>query len=210
MMTDKSLPKLKDIVSVIKQSASLFTDQQDPHTDRLSIIINSVLPSIRGNIIEIGAGFGVGTQKLAAIAERHDVNVTVIDPFESGWDEMPESYGKPYPFEKFKQNLKPFLESRTVSVIQENSNHPELYHQLEKNKPYVAAFVDGLQYADHLLGDINLMAQLDVTIICLDDMNRLTNFSQTPLAVVNFLENNNDYQVVYNNQREIYLVKKTI
>lgn len=203
---------IKNVISVIKQvpHIEILNNNYDPHTSRLATVIASLFPYIKGNIIEIGAGVGVGTQKLASVAEQHKAKVVVVDPFESGWDEMPEDYGKPYPYKEFEKNVKPWMESGTVSIIQKNSNDPDLFNELEKNKPYLAAFVDGLQYVDHLLGDINLMAKLGVNIICLDDMNRLTNVSQTPWAVVNFLENNNDYRVVYNNQREIYLVKKTI
>ena len=70
------------------------------------------------------------------------------------------------------------------------------------------SFVDGLQYTDNVLYDLNMMDKLNCKVICVDDYNRLTNISQVPLAIEEFIKNNKNYDVVYqNDNREIYLVR---
>ena len=68
--------------------------------------------------------------------------------------------------------------------------------------------MNGLQYTDNVLYDLNMMDKLKCKVICVDDYNRLTNISQVPLAIEEFIKNNKNYDVVYqNDNKEIYLVR---
>ena len=49
--------------------------------------------------------------------------------------------------------------------------------------------MDGLQYEEAVLSDLNLMHSVGCKVICVDDYKRLTELSQVPLAVTKFLEN---------------------
>src|SRR3990167_10670984 len=67
-----------------------------------------------GDIVEIGAGLGESTKHFLRLAAEFNRKVLVIDPFESGWNEMPESYGKPYPLVGFHANVKAHKDRLTI------------------------------------------------------------------------------------------------
>jgi hypothetical protein len=53
-----------------------------------------------------------------------------------------------------------------------------------------------------------MMDKLNCKVICVDDYNRLTNISQVPLAIDEFMKYNKNYEVIYqNNNKEVYLVR---
>tara|TARA_R110000824_G_C15124642_1_gene668421 strand:+ start:105 stop:887 length:783 start_codon:yes stop_codon:yes gene_type:complete len=141
----------------------------------------------KGNMIEIGAGHGVTTVPLAVLAAENTGYVVVIDPFESGWDEMPDGYGKPYPYEIFKENIREELEN-SVKLYKEFSNAPGLIEKLQQHMPFAFAFLDGMQYEENVLEDLNLMDSLEVQTICVDDYGRKTETSQVTPAVDKFLK----------------------
>jgi len=157
-------------------------------------ICNKAISEFSGNIIEIGAGYGEMTSHFLDIAKAHNVKTIVIDPFEDGWDNMPESYGKPYPFEKFMSNVHSKID---YMVLQKVSSHSEgLYEKLQKDMPYSFAFVDGLQYEWAVISDLTLMDKLNCKVICVDDYDRLNNVSSVPSAIDKFLEKNNNYELI--------------
>lgn len=175
-----------------------------PHNDRLTKVFNNLLNIEDGYCIEIGAGYGETTIKLLNSVKNY--KVIVVDPFEDGWDNMPESYGKPYPFFLFQNATKQF--SDKVILIKKSSDDSSVINELLNYNPIIFSFVDGLQYIDNVLYDLNMMDKLNCKVICVDDYNRLTNISQVPLAIEEFIKNNKNYDVVYqNNNKEIYLVR---
>jgi len=182
----------------------LETGKQLPHNDRLTQVFNNLLNIEDGYCIEIGAGYGETTVKLLNSVKNY--KIIVVDPFEDGWDNMPESYGKPYPFFLFQNAIKQF--SDKVILIKKSSDDSSVIDELLKYKPIIFSFVDGLQYTDSVLYDLNMMDKLNCKVICVDDYNRLTNISQVPLAIEEFIKNNKNYDVVYqNDNKEIYLVR---
>jgi len=182
----------------------LETGKQLPHNDRLTQVFNNLLNIEDGYCIEIGAGYGETTVKLLNSVKNY--KIIVVDPFEDGWDNMPESYGKPYPFFLFQNAIKQF--SDKVILIKKSSDDSSVIDELLKYKPIIFSFVDGLQYIDSVLYDLNMMDKLNCKVICVDDYNRLTNISQVPLAIEEFIKNNKNYDVVYqNDNKEIYLVR---
>ena len=182
----------------------LETGKQLPHNDRLTQVFNNLLNIEDGYCIEIGAGYGETTVKLLNSVKNY--KIIVVDPFEDGWDNMPESYGKPYPFFLFQNAIKQF--SDKVILIKKSSDDSSVIDELLKYKPIIFSFVDGLQYTDSVLYDLNMMDKLNCKVICVDDYNKLTNISQVPLAIEEFIKNNKNYDVVYqNDNKEIYLVR---
>jgi hypothetical protein len=182
----------------------LETGKQLPHNDRLTQVFNNLLNIEDGYCVEIGAGYGETTVKLLNSVKNY--KIIVVDPFEDGWGSMPESYGKPYPFFLFQNAIKQF--SDKVILIKKSSDDSSVIDELLKYKPIIFSFVDGLQYTDNVLYDLNMMDKLNCKVICVDDYNRLTNISQVPLAIEEFIKNNKNYDVVYqNDNKEIYLVR---
>jgi len=150
-------------------------------------IAEELLSRYPGNIIEIGAGIGENTVALLGLASTKNSKVIVIDPFEDGWNEMPQTYGQPYPYNLFKSNTIGYKDSLILHKVSSQSDG--LYNKLIKSSPYTFAFVDGLQYEEAVLSDLNLMHSVGCKVICVDDYKRLTELSQVPLAVTKFLEN---------------------
>lgn len=175
-------------------------------SNRVSLIAHETLSVKRGNFIEIGAGIGETTRRLLVSAKAFSHSVLVIDPFESGWNDMPESYGKPYPYEQFKKNVG---DSPNLIVHKYSSQHPSCYDFIFQHAPISFAFIDGLQYKDAVLSDLRLVAQFNPAVICVDDINRLSDISQVPLALEEFLPSSN-YKLVKTDREvmEGYLVRK--
>lgn len=173
-------------------------------------ILRELLSKHKGNIIEIGAGIGETTKLLLYIAKEFDVKVIVIDPHELGWDKMPDSYGKPYPYQQFIENTNDYKDS--MILIREASQNEGMTEKLMEFKPIVFSFVDGLQYKDAVLSDLNMMKNLDCPCICVDDYTRLTSISEVPLAIEQFLKENDDYELIHedvNSRAKAFLIKKT-
>ncbi len=138
-----------------------------------------------GNLIEIGCGFGTTTIKLCEVAEKHQVQVFAIDPFDQNPD-VDRSYNG-YPYDTFINNVNVWIDKRVLVHYRVSSNSPSLYHTLIKYEPFSFAFVDGVQTKDFVLGDLDLMDRLHVSRIAVDDYGRLTDISQVPVAIEEFL-----------------------
>jgi hypothetical protein len=136
-----------------------------------------------GDIIEIGAGHGDTTVHLANLGVKYNRRVFVIDPFEDGWDKMPDSYGRPYPYNTFKERV--LDRYNNVTLIKKFSNDTTLANQLKK--PISLAFVDGLQYEENVVEDLSLMQSLEASVICIDDFTRDTGISQVKRGMDKFL-----------------------
>ena len=173
-------------------------------------VLRDILSKQIGNIIEIGAGIGETTKLLLYTAKEYGVKVVVIDPHELGWDEMPESYGRPYPYQQFIENTNEYKDF--MIHIREASQNEGMTEKLMQFKPIVFSFVDGLQYKDAVLSDLNMMKKLDCSCICVDDYTRLTSISEVPLAIEQFLKDNNDYELIHedvDSRAKAFLIKKT-
>lgn len=171
--------------------------------------LNNILEKENGNIIEIGAGVGETTVMLLEYAKKFDRKVIVIDPHELGWNDMPESYGKPYKYDEFIYNTKSYHDY--LIHIRLSSQDKGIKDELVKYTPYSFAFVDGLQYKSAVLGDLRLMDSFDVSIMCLDDYNRVTELSQVPLAVEEFIREFKSYDLVTESvtyRQKAFLIKK--
>tara|TARA_R100000657_G_scaffold7388_1_gene4878 strand:- start:6185 stop:6721 length:537 start_codon:yes stop_codon:yes gene_type:complete len=147
-------------------------------------ILKYFIDKYKGNILEIGAGHGDTTIELTKLAK--DRKVIVVDPFEDGWDEMPKSYGQPYPYKIFASKLQGHLKNGTVILHKCLSNDKHLKSKLKENLPISFCFLDGLQYEENVLEDLLLLESLNVNIIALDDFTRETETSQVPSAVTKF------------------------
>lgn len=164
---------------------------------------------LHGNIIEIGAGVGVATCFFLQAVSNTDRIVYVIDPFESGWNEMPDSYGKPYPKQIFLTNVQEFLNESKLELIEMSSQDQQALSIVQKIKDVSLFFIDGLQYEWAVLNDITIAVSCNSQVICLDDYNRQTGVSQVPSAVKKFLSFNTQYELVHiSDNRECYLIKK--
>lgn len=152
-----------------------------------------------GNCIEIGAGNGDTTIEIA----KHAKQVLVIDPFkyQEGAD---KSFFTPYPLHVF---LKKTSEFNNITLHQEMSLHESTKEVISNLKPVFFAFVDGLQFKEIVLKELNIMSNADVEIICVDDVNRLTGISEVPLAIEEFLKTNNKYEFIDIGVQEGYLIK---
>lgn len=134
-----------------------------------------------GDIVEIGAGLGEATKHFLEIAAHYNRRVLVIDPFEAGWNDMPESYGKPYPLDAFHANVKNHKDRLTIH----QKSSLCLTSELKCHETNIAfAYIDGLQYHGAVLNDLRIVKHAHV--ICVDDMNRVTGESQVPSAVKDF------------------------
>lgn len=151
------------------------------------------------NCIEIGGGNGDTTKEIAKYASK----LLVIDPFtyNNGAD---NSYIDPYPVEIFLNNTKGF---DNVRLHKETSLHKSSKEEILKMKPIFFAFLDGLQYKEIVLKELEMFALMDTEIICVDDINRITSISEVPLAVREFLKTNKKYELVDIGVQEGYLIK---
>jgi len=141
--------------------------------------------SFDGDLAEIGAGEGNTTLILLNLAERFGKKVLVVDPFEEGWHEMPESYGKGYPKAKFDNSVEG--KEAFLNLCKQNSLSAEAEAFLKV--PLCFVFVDGLQYKGAVLNDLRNVAH--ARIIVVDDFNRTGEISQVPLAVGEFMGQTN-------------------
>lgn len=190
----------KEIVLDVLNSCRHLT-----HNERLSKVFKNLISTEDGYCVEIGAGYGETTVKL--LPQTKNFKVVVVDPFETGWDKMPESYGKPYPYTLFERAVKGF--SNRLILIKKLSDDPTVLDELKNYLPIVFSFVDGLQYVENVLSDLKMMDELNSKIICVDDYNRLTKISEVPLAIEEFMKINQNYEMVYfKGDKEVYLVRK--
>ena len=140
----------------------------------MSNFIEQILPTLPdGVLVEIGCGFGLTTEILAKSGRR----VIAIDPFDNY--AMPDSYGKPYPYERFKGVLDsyPNIEHWRFNSLNEEA-------EKLKDETIALAFVDGLQFKRAVLADLDLVSHAHIIIV--DDMNRQTGISEVPQAVKEF------------------------
>ena len=174
-------------------------------------IANDCLNFSKGNIIEIGAGNGDSTKEFLEVSKKYGCNVIVIDPFEDGWEDMPETYGKPYPYKIFNDKVKGY---NNLKLVKKSSLENNIYDDLINHQPISFSFVDGLQYKDAVISDLNLMKKLNCNIICVDDYTRNTSESQVPLAINEFLTTNNDYIILHYEEipvrAKVFLIKKEL
>lgn len=137
---------------------------------------------LEGDIAEIGLGTGENTLYFLQQASKVNKKVYGVDPFENDWDNMPESYGKPYRYKDFVKGIELFKDS--FLLCKENSLTSKAEQFL--NRPLCFAYVDGLQYKGAVLSDLRIVNHAEV--ICVDDYNRLTGISEVPLAVHEYIE----------------------
>lgn len=151
-----------------------------------------------GDYCEIGAGVGNTTIQLLRLANEFSKKVLVVDPFEKGWNEMPESYAKGYPKEVFYGTLTEYKELMELHEVTSLCSSAERF----LFRPLCFAFVDGLQYKGAVLSDLRIVNH--AKIICVDDMNRSTGQSQVPDAVNEFCRVNKRELII--NNRWAYII----
>lgn len=165
---------------------------------------------LKGNIVEIGAGKGDSTVMFLQAVKDTDRKVCVIDPFESGWNDMPSSYSRPYPKSLFIQNIEEYQNNNLI-LIEKSSQDQSVFEDIKHLTPVSFFFIDGLQYEDAVLSDLDLAVKCDSEIICLDDYTRSTDISQVPSAVKKFISKNYSYYLEHKDgDRECYLIKKDL
>lgn len=174
---------------------------------RFKELFDYLLLSHTGNLCEVGAGAGLTTRIMLDAAKRYNRRVLVIDPFEDEWNTMPDGYGKPYPFSVFADNTVGYRDQ--LVLCRHNSMSSYATDALRSFTPIAFVFLDGLQYFENVLQELNMMASLGAEIICVDDFNRVTKISQVPLAVASFLSAPEcKYEFLDFGLIEGYLIKK--
>lgn len=181
----------KKALSLTISEAQLYGGHMD--RSRFRDVLNYWLPRRRGNIVEIGGGNGDATIVLCEMAKKYRRKLIVIDPFESGWANMPESYGKPYPENVWRGNVGEY-----PILIRKESK--KAVKDLRYHAPISFAFIDGLQTKEAVLSDLKMMDEYGC-LICVDDVNRLTEISQVPLALKEFHR-----QLIPTTKNEGYLI----
>lgn len=161
----------------------------------------------KGSIVEIGGGEGINTLRFLRVLEQRDCIsevVFVVDPFQQipGAD---ESYFMPYTLERFKQTVAKYLDE--MIIIDLPSQDPQVRDFLSTVGLIGFMFIDGLQDQASVLSDLRMAESLGVSIICVDDYNRLTASSQVPLAVAEFTPYTK-YKFIDIGTREAYFIKK--
>lgn len=166
---------------------------------RIVINLENILPHIKGNILEIGGGKGECTVYFCNVADSMNRRVLVVDPFEDGWKNMPESYR--YPYQLFKEATDPFGD--TLILHREHSQNPSVRPWLKKYLPVAFGFADGLQTYDAVISDLRLMNAFKIPIICVDDQLR----GDVPKAMADFISESK-YKLVETEEdnREAYLI----
>lgn len=135
-----------------------------------------------GDIAEIGLGTGETTIRLLEVAEKYDRKVYGVDPFESGWADMPESYGRPYSEIAFRGRI----ENYKHRFVHQRSNSLSIEAFQFLQRPLAFAYVDGLQFFGAVLWDLQSVSHAGIIVV--DDYNRNTAISQVPGAVDQFVK----------------------
>ena len=208
--------------SVEKTIKVIFEECKERHhsqgywiNERIAAVAKHVIEEYDGDILEIGAGHGITTEKFL----KHGRVVIVIDPFEDGYDYYPEGTEnhkntKPfiYPFEDFQRNCAGYS---NLMLIKQCSQHMEVVKVNPEHK-IVFAFVDGLQVTvEDVYHDLVLVESLGVKVISVDDCFSLGNPNRAKIvqgAVDKFVRKYN-YKLVDTNEaypevRECYLIRK--
>lgn len=179
------------------------------------IILQTVCTEIKrkmsGNFIEIGAGSGESSKMFLELAKKHDSKLVVIDPFEDGWDSEPDDVCKPYPYEKFQETVDGY--ENELVLVKKKSQDETVYDDVLPHAPFCFSFIDGLQYRESVLSDLNLMHRLNCGIICVDDYTRNTYKSQVSLAVEDFMKFTNGYRLISEKKIErakAFLINKNL
>lgn len=161
----------------------------------------------KGNIIEIGGGEGINTIRFLKTARERKETVVVVDPFQQ-IDGADESYFIPYTIDKFLNNIsrKSQYLADHLHLIQRPSQDPDAWLEMGTFAPIGFMFIDGLQDKESVLSDLRIAELLEAQIICIDDYDRLTDTSQVPLAVADFL-NSTKYKFIDIGKREAYFIK---
>lgn len=193
------------IEEIITKSSQYFTaESPESRTSRFDMIVPALLQELKGNIIEIGAGEGHSTKVFLQHASEANRQVLVVDPWETFNSGLP-GYNQ-YTYRNFVDRTAGFT---NMTVCKKPSSDREVPKVMEKMRPFAFAFVDGIQLTHNVLCDLFLCSANEVSVICVDDYNRSTEFSQVPSAIHKFTTGNNKYRLVppRENQIECYLIK---
>ena len=162
--------------SIVKEIYPYSCDDQVQR--RVASVADFLLSHTPGNILEIGAGQGVTTLLFLKTASKLNKKVFVVDPFESGIDNPPDSsdvddyyksFFSNYSYDSFLERTSDYKNYLTVfkSISQDDSLKKEVMKTVSDVK---FAFVDGLQdNVENVLSDLELMGELKTHLICVDD-----------------------------------------
>ena len=140
-------------------------------------LLESYIQENKGDIVEIGAGYGEHTLEFLQLAEKYNRDVVVIDPFNN---DMPETYR--YDFSIFWDKVK---EYSINLIVHKKTSLCKTSEEICKRE-IAFAYVDGLQFKGAVLNDLRIVSH--ASIICVDDMDRETEESQVPSAVYDFIK----------------------
>ena len=144
---------------------------------------NYACENFKGDLVEIGLGYGDTTKLLLPVAKEHERELIGIDPFESGWDNMPKSYQ--YEYDKFLKNMGGEID-KSLIIVKSNSLSSEAEKHCSCRLAF--AFIDGLQYKGAILSDLRIVAHAKV--IVLDDYDRDYFYSEVPTAIRTYMKQN--------------------
>lgn len=159
---------------------------------RFDHLVPQILSKYQGNIVEIGAGFGDSTLVFLKYARAFGRKVLVIDPWPPKGT-APAGYDV-YSYDTFCAVTEPYKED--LIVCRKPSSDPSVEQYVADVAPIAFAFIDGLQYKENVLQDLDLIVKYSPSIVCVDDWERNTPVSQVPLAMSEFFDTNDKYAPV--------------
>lgn len=200
-----------DYIAYCIFNASRVGVQMSPEgrMQRFEKLLDALFPVVPGNLLEIGCGAGLTTKIFLEAANKWNRRVLAIDPFEDAWNSMPSGYGEPYPYQTF-QSMVAGIDQR-LTLCRNLSVSSYAVQALKDAGQIAFAFLDGLQYQSNVVKELEMMQNAGVSVICLDDVNRLTDVSQVPLALREFLDSDGCQYVSAEVNRPLiegYLIRK--
>lgn len=171
-----------------------LTEQQV--IDFIELEAQKAAKEFKGDLVEIGLGWGQTTKKLLRVADEFKRMVIGIDPFEKAWGEVKDvTYTHPYPKAKFE------IQHERLILHTERSDHPSSTEICDR--PLCFAYVDGLQSEMDVLNDLTVVQ--NAKVIMVDDYNRVG-----VGAAVRFFTaiRNRELTIVYKNQIQSWALIK--
>lgn len=143
-------------IDFIRDVSAKFTEstQGDPWSigsrhqrDRLRLIVEHVLKSTPGDILEIGSHRGITTNIFCGIARGNNRKVVSIDPYNG------EQQGNQSVYEQFNQTNQNNWDVLTQHRV---SSQSQQARDVVKNQQFAFAFIDGLHTVEGCKSDIEL------------------------------------------------------
>lgn len=161
-------------------------------TRRIGQLLRTVFEHHGGNAIEIGAGAGHTTVAMLKTAAAHGRTVLVIDPWDECYRESPYYRDVHVSAGYYGHKHKTFMEmvggyEKHLIVHSRPSSCSSVPAAISQIAPIAFAFVDRLQLREAVLYDLRTMATAGVSVICVDDWDRIGAEIDVPGGVSSFL-----------------------